>query len=412
MKTLFMQCQLSLDAIKQNKKSALIAFFCMMILVLLTGAIASDMYVPSLPHIASYFQIPGHLAKLTVSLYMLGFAFGQLFWGPLSDSIGRKKALLSGISVGFLGSLICVLSHDIYNLITGRMVQGFGVACSLTIVRSSIRDVLKGEVLAALLGYLSLVFGMVPALAPILGSYIQHFFDWRAVFYVLTIYMIFIVFLVFIFLPETVTNAHKHPLKIKQILKDYVYVASNITFLSCAISAGVCLSGIIAYVTISPFLFQNVIGISVVHYGWLTLYVTITILLGRGLNVVLLRRASSKAAMQVGRWLMLLGGLSMLLTYLIHELNIITVLIPYLIFVLGTGFIFSNASLLAFNAFETKFGIVGALYSFLQLIFAYVTSYIAAKVSAKTQLPLAIILTMLAFIAIGAAIFAHKSKSQ
>ena len=298
------------------------------------------MYVPSLPHIAQYFQVSDYLAKLTVSLYMLGFGFGQLIWGPLSDSYGRKKILIIGISLGFIGSLFCVLAQHIDTLLLGRLIQGLGVACSLTLVRSMIRDVLKGEMLSKLLAYLSLIFGMIPAIAPIIGSYIEYYFDWRAVFYVLTVYMVFVVVMVIIFLPETVARKHIQPFKIKQICIDYVNTFKHAQFLSCAITAGACISGILAYVAISPFLFQSVLGLSVINYGWLTIFIMLVMLLGRGGNVIFLKRSTSFQAMKIGRILMLLGGLLMLVTYVLHLFSVAAILIPYLIFLLGTGLYF------------------------------------------------------------------------
>lgn len=393
----------TLETLKQQSLKQLMPFLILLVLVAITGSAASDMYVPSLPHIAKYFGVDSDLVKLTLTFYMFGFAVAQLIWGALADTFGRRKILITGISVGVLGSLICMFAFNIDLLLLGRLIQGIGVAVTVTLVRTMFRDIMTGKTLAEALGYLSLVFSFTPAAAPIIGSYLQHYFSWRSVFIVITCYMLFVLFLT-CFIPETCAPEHIHPLRLKQTVKNYFNTLKNRQFLLGAISTSAALSGIMAYAAITPFLFQNELGLSVIQYGWLTIFTLMVMLLGRGLNIILLKRKTGASLMIAGRTIMLLGSLLMLLLYFLGFFSVAAVLIPYMIFLFGTGFIFANAAILAFEAFTTKFGIVGAMYGFVQLTGVFITSYIVAKVSEQTQLSFAIILTCLALITIGIAL--------
>lgn len=399
----------TLETLHQLSLKQLVPFLMLLVLIAVTGSAASDMYVPSLPHIAKYFNTTSDLAKLTITFYMFGFATAQLLWGTLADTYGRKKILVTGISVGLLGSLLCVFAINIDMLLIGRLIQGIGVAVTITLVRTMFRDVLKGRMLADALGYLSLIFSFTPAIAPIVGSYLQHYFSWRSVFIFITIYMIMVLVIAFI-IPETCAQEHRHPLNLKQSIKDYGSTLKNKQFVIGFISTGCAIAGIMTYAAITPFLFQNKMGLSVIEYGWLTVFVLAILLLGRGLNIALLKKKTTHTLMAAGRTIMLIGGLLMLLFYFVGFFNVYVVLGPYLIFLLGTGFIFANAAVLAFEAFKTKFGIVGAMYGTLQLLIAFAVSYIAAKVPEQTQLSFAIILTCLALVTIGVG-FKRKNKS-
>ena len=364
------------------------------------GPFASDSYLPSLPAMTQFFVTTDTLMQLTVTLYLLGFSISQLFYGPGSDRFGRRKTILLGLTIAILGSLLCMMAPTPSLLIMGRFIQGMGMGVSNSVFRAIMRDTFSGTRMAKIGSYAGMVFSFAPALAPIIGGYIQASLGWQANFIFLSSLIISVMVLMWRFLPET--NLHLNPdaLRLSIVLRNYALLLSNKSFVGNTLCASFAFSGIIAYYVASPFLMQNVLHLSAVAYGWLAMTVAGGLILGHLANSLLVVRMGMKFMILSGILIMFFSGILMYAIGWYGWLNVPVIMIPTLTFIAGGGFVYANAAAGAFHDFAKMAGSAGAMYGCLQILGTVLTSLLVAGLEAHNQLGLALIYILLGLLSL------------
>jgi DHA1 family 2-module integral membrane pump EmrD-like MFS transporter len=382
------------EHITQNTKNETSTFTlcCLLMAIMIISSAATDMYVPSLPYLAHYFQATPDDVKWTITLYLLGFVISQLIYGPLSDRYGRKAILLSALSIALFGSILCVFANSIYMLWLGRFIQGLGVC--VTLIRSIAQDKFHGPQLSQVVATLSVAYGFAPVIAPLVGGYLQEYFHWRSVFVVLFLYLSILSLVIWKLLPETNGQQH-HDLTWKRLTNDYKLALTNNNFLVHAICASAAMSGVIGYYAMSPFLLQKTLGLSAVEYSWLVVVVAAGMLIGKGLNTLLIKKFDLDTLIVVGNSLMLSGAGIMLIFGMLGYLSVTLIVLPFILFTTGTGLVFSNAMVAAFRSINKAGGTASAVYTCIQIGGTFCASILVAHLSQNTQIPLAIFLTIL-----------------
>ena len=152
------------------------------------GAAAIDMYLPSLPSIESELGGVSGSAQFTLSSFFIGLGLGQLFYGPISDSLGRRKVLVVGLLIYCLGSLFCFFAGTMMELVAARFFQALGAAAGGVIARAMVRDVFTGKKAAQAQSFINLAFSFTPLMAPLFGGYLLIFFGWRSIFLALLLF--------------------------------------------------------------------------------------------------------------------------------------------------------------------------------------------------------------------------------
>ena len=169
------------------------------------GPLTTDMYLPSLPDIARLLNASTAQVQLTVSAYLLGFAFGQIFYGPLADRHGRKPVLLGAMALYCAASLACALSTSIEMLIAARALQALGGSGGIVLARAIVRDLYSGARAGRELSLIGAVMALAPVLAPLIGGVLQTGFGWRSVFFTLVGGGFFGAAIVWPLMPETLS---------------------------------------------------------------------------------------------------------------------------------------------------------------------------------------------------------------
>lgn len=379
----------------ENKNKLTRAIFVVIIMFTSLAQVAADMYTPSLPYIAKSLGTNSNAMQLTMSIYMLGFSLSHLYYGPLSDRIGRKPPILNGIILCMLGSLFCFLAPSGNVIIIGRFIQGMGMGACSSVGRPLLRDYVSGGQLAKLGSHLGMINVFVVASAPALGGYIQHYLGWRANFIVLFLYSGLTLYLLWKMLPETNHHLNPQATQLKPMLANYRIVLASKTFIGYTLCSCFAYAGLIAYMTVAPFLMQSVVGLSPVEFGWLSFLIACSFFLSTFINARWVLKWGIAAMVLAGSILIFLSGLLMLCLGTAGFLNTWVIMLPVAILSLGVGFTFANAFAGAFHPFPTMSGSAGALYGFIQVLGASVASALMATLHASTQIPLAIMLTLL-----------------
>ncbi|KTC90968.1 Multidrug resistance protein D [Fluoribacter dumoffii] len=372
--------------------------FMMMILV----QISIDQYVPSLPAITKSFHTTESSIQFTVFIFMFGLGVSHIFFGPLSDKIGRKLPLIYGIGISVFGCLCCLLAPSVAILTLGRFLQGFGIGACSSVGRSLIRDLFTDRYLSKIGSYVGMASTLLLVASPIWGGFIQEHFGWRANF--LFIFIVGLTFWIFILwvLPETNKNLNPDATKIRVIQHNYLALLKSKIFLGYTLCACFACAGLVAYLTIAPFLFQNVLGLSPLEYGQLSIFIAVAICLSGVINSQLVMHKGVPYMLFIGVFLMLSGGGIMLSFALAGITNVLTIMVPIALFSMGAGFTFINAFSGVFHPFPQIAGTVAALYVSLQDLTAALTSGIIALIKIQGQLSLAVILLVLGLSAVAA----------
>jgi len=365
----------------------------LIILIIIVTPFASDSYSPSLPAITQALHSTPNKIQLTMSLYLLGLALSQLFYGPLSDRFGRRIIILIGLVICMIGSLFCALSISLAFILAARFIQGAGAGVCNSVFRAILRDKFVGHKMAQAGAFVGLFYTLALAVAPIIGGYIQHYLGWRANFIFVTMVISSIFIILTIYLPESHLNKDPHALRFKNIFNNYFTLFTSPVFLGYATLSSISFSGIIAYFTVAPFLLQNIVGLNAVQFGWLSLGIACGICIGQYINIKLVLRLGTLSLLWIGLFTAFFAGLLMLAFALANIINAWVIMVPVILYTTAAGLVFSNANANAFHTFGHIAGIAGAVYGFLQILGSTLTSILLSTLHAHSQVPLAYIFT-------------------
>ena len=368
------------------------------VIVLLMMALmqtTTDQYIPSLPAITKLFHSNAASIQLTLTFFMLGLSLSHIFYGPLSDRIGRKPPLMFGVGLSIFGSVICFLAPSVSVLILGRFLQGFGIGCCSSVGRSLIRDLFADRLLAQIGSYVGVVSIFIMAASPTLGGYIQEHFGWRSNFLFLIIFGLIVWVLAMIILPETNKNLNPKATQIKVMRANYLSLLRSKVFLGYTLCACFACAGLVSYLTIAPFLFQNVLGLSPLQFGKLTFFIAGAICISGLVNSQLVMSRGISFMVFIGVLCMILGGLILLIVSLLGKTQVLCIMLPVALFSVGAGFTFINAFPGAFHSFPHIAGTAAALYASMQDLSAFFASGFIALSQGYGVYSLAIILLIL-----------------
>ncbi|AWY21754.1 MFS transporter [Moraxella bovis] len=234
----------------------------MMGVMIAIGPLAIDMYLPALPTMADDFGVSVSEVSKSVPFYFIGLVFGQLFYGPFSDRVGRVLPMYMGMTIFVIASVICATTTSELVLFVARTLQALGACVTAVVTRAAIRDTLNPIQGARAFSLMVLVMGLAPILAPSLGALILGFTDWHALFWFLAGYGVFNIILTKLFLKETLAPENRNTKPISQTFASYLDLAKDKTFIIPAVAGGVLQGAFFIYLSISSELFMVNFGLS------------------------------------------------------------------------------------------------------------------------------------------------------
>ncbi len=236
-------------------------------LLIILGALSAfaplsiDMYLPALPALGRGFGASASQTQLTLNACLLGLALGQMIAGPLSDALGRRRPLLVGVAAYAAASLLCVIAPSIGALVLLRFVQGLAGAAGIVIARAVMRDWYTG-VAARYFSLLMLVNGLAPILAPVIGGQLRRVASWRGIFVTLALIGVLLLLATARGLPETLARADRHTGSVPATLATFRRLLADRSFVGHALSSGFAFAAMFAYIAGSPFVLQDIYGVS------------------------------------------------------------------------------------------------------------------------------------------------------
>tara|TARA_R110002167_G_scaffold19262_1_gene71309 strand:- start:3352 stop:4584 length:1233 start_codon:yes stop_codon:yes gene_type:complete len=237
----------------------LFEFVALMALMTSLVALSIDAVLPALSQIGADLNITDpRQSHLIVSLFFVGMAFGQLYYGPLSDSKGRRYAIISGLIVFAIGSLVCIYAESLEVMLIGRVIQAFGVSGPRIATLAVIRDKYDGEAMARVMSFIMMVFILVPMLAPSFGQAILFWFSWQYIFSSFLIFGLVTGLWFFIRQPETLPKEKRLTFSWSQLWVSSKFILTNKLVMFYTISSGIIFGAFLAYISSSQTLFQDI----------------------------------------------------------------------------------------------------------------------------------------------------------
>lgn len=227
-----------------------------------------DMYLPSFLNIAQDLQVNAEQVQHTLTFFTFGMAVGQLFWGPVGDSYGRKPIILLGVLVAAVIAFILTDVNSIQNFTALRFTQGFFGSAPVVLVGALLRDLFDKNELSKMMSIITLIFMVAPLLAPIIGGYIVKIFHWHMIFYVICIMGLLSALLVLLVIPETHRRENRIPLRLNIVARNFVTLWQQKEVLGYMLSSGLGFGGIFAFLTAGSIVYIGLYGVPVDQFGY------------------------------------------------------------------------------------------------------------------------------------------------
>ncbi|WP_095497679.1 Bcr/CflA family multidrug efflux MFS transporter [Paraferrimonas haliotis] len=251
-----------------DARSPTLAFILMLGALGALTPLAIDIYLPAMPMIADSLGAAAGTIQMTLTPYVTGFAIGQLFYGPISDALGRRPVLMLGLGGFIATSLLCALVNDAQWLVLVRVLQGLSGAAVSVIIMALVRDLYEREDFARTMSFITLVVTLAPLIAPILGGYISVWLGWRAIFWLLMLVAMIVMLVSWWRVPETLAPQNRQPLQFRATLKNYSRLLGSPAPMALVFSGALSFSGMFTFLTAGPFVYINLFGVSVENFGY------------------------------------------------------------------------------------------------------------------------------------------------
>ena len=232
------------------------------------GPFSIDTIFPAFPQMGAQLAADKVAMQQTISVYLIAYALMSLVHGPLSDAIGRRRVILAGLFVFALASAGCALSHDLTTLLWFRALQGLSAGVGLIVGRAVIRDVLHGDDAQRLMSQVSMIFGIAPAIAPVIGGWILGWSAWPVIFWFLVVFSIVLWFATLVALPETHPQPSRLPLRAKPLMRNYVAIFLNPRFQRLAAAGTFNFGALFLYIASAPAFVLDLMHLNERSFAW------------------------------------------------------------------------------------------------------------------------------------------------
>lgn len=342
------------------------------------GAFAIDTFLPSFPAIADQFSVSMAVVQQALSAYLLAFSFMSLFYGTLSDSFGRRPVILASLLLFTAASIGAAFAPSFGWLLTFRVLQGLSAGGGRVIGQAIIRDRFSGAAAQRLMSHVTLVFGLAPAIAPVLGGYLHVAFGWRSVFVFMTVLGLALLAACLRFLPESLPPASRirfHPVTLAE---NYWNALRHPQFVARTLAVGLGFGGLGLYIASAPSFIIKILHLPETAFAWLFLPMIGGMMIGSAFSARLAHRVRPPAVLRIGFACM---GLAAGVNLVYNGFFVAAVpwaVLPIMLYTFGLGLTMPVMSLMTLDLFPKVRGMAASLVSFVQmLIFSLVSGVIA-----------------------------------
>ena len=352
------------------------------------GPFTIDTYLPSFPAIARDFAVGALEMQQTLAVYLLCFAVMTLFHGTLSDSFGRRPVILAGLCIFSLASVGCALAQDFGQLLLFRGVQGLSAGVGMVVGRAIIRDSFEGHEAQRLMALVTMIFGLAPAIAPVIGGWLQSGFGWRAVFVFLALYGVLLLAACAWRLPETLPA--RQPFALAPLAGNYLRLGTNRRLLLLSSAVAFNFSGFFIYIVSAPALIYDLLGLRETQFAWLFVPGISGVMSGAFLSGRLAGRVAPRRTVGIG-YAVMSGATAFNLGYSgFFDPALPWTVLPVMCYTFGMALAMPSITLIALDLFPQNRGMTSSLLGFQHSFFTAVTAGVISPLLSHAALTLAL----------------------
>jgi DHA1 family bicyclomycin/chloramphenicol resistance-like MFS transporter len=382
----------------------------MLMVAIAVSEAATDIYIPSLPGLVTYFNSNEQTISLTLSMGLLGFCVAAFIYGPLSDSLGRRKLILFGIFIFTVGTFACSVAQSARFLLFARFIQGLGIATPYVIGIAIVKDLYREEQFSKIMSNIHMVAAISPMIAPIIGGYIDNYFGWQTSFILIGV-LGFILLLCFRSIPETHITHNLPPISLKNILLNYKKLISNPQFMSYALISGITYAGIWSYISTVPF-FLSTLGIKVTQYGYYHAVLVLACFIGTYINSRNVEKYGVNKMLAGSLFVSAFGSLCLVLVALFWQNSPKMIYTAMAIYCIGMAGGFANATTRAMEVFRDIKGSASSALSCIECLVPATFVCILSYFKSATMLAPAIAILIAAFASLGLYLWQSLNNSR
>jgi DHA1 family bicyclomycin/chloramphenicol resistance-like MFS transporter len=386
-------------------------------LILILGALSAfaplsiDMYLPAFPTLARDLHSQPSAVQLTLTSFVVGLALGQLVAGPLSDALGRRRPLVIGLAGYIIASLLCAFAVTVPELILLRLLQGLTGAAAIVIARAIVRDLYTGADAARFFSLLILVNGLGPILAPVIGAQVMRVTSWRGVFFVLATIGAVLLVATFMGLGETLPRERRRTGGAPDTLRTFARLLRDRGFVGYALAGGFGYAGLFAYIGASPFVLQDIYGLSPQGFSLVFAINALGIMVTSQTGARVVHRSGPEALLGVGLAMSALGAIGLVTSAAFH-LGLPGVLLSFFALVSSIGFILPNGVALALADHARVAGTASALIGMTQYLLGGAIAPLVGVAGSHTAIPVTVVISATVTAAIASLVIARTTSRR
>ncbi|POA31296.1 MULTISPECIES: multidrug effflux MFS transporter [unclassified Pseudomonas] len=361
----------------------------LLLVVVCLPRVTIDIYLPALPAMADALRASDAQLQLTLTLYMVGYAFSMLIGGPLCDRFGRRPVLIGGTALYLMATLMCALARDVEVLIVARMLQALGGCCGTVIGRVMVRDRFDRHEQTRLLSRISMGMAISPMVAPMIGSLIETAFGWRGVFAVLSVIAALTLILISLLLPETRPSAQPDTRQ-QGTLRIYARLLRDRYFLRYSLAIGCVYCTYFPFIAESSTLLQRTLHLSSMEYAQVFAVTVAGYVLGSNLFRRLSARHDADTLIGYAITLNLVGSLLLIMATRLWPEALLSIVCPMLLIMLSVGIAIPACQLAVLQPFSAIAGTASGLFFFIQMAMTAVCGFVTGKLSDGSVYPMMI----------------------
>jgi drug resistance transporter, Bcr/CflA subfamily len=354
------------------------------------GPFSIDAYLPAFHAIGSEFDVPQLAVQQTLSIYLFAYAFMMLWHGALADALGRRPVVLASLAIYALATLGCAIAGNIETLWLFRALQGLCAGAGIVVGRAIIRDRFHGAEAQRLMSQITLVFGVAPAIAPVLGGVLLNAFGWRAVFWLLLALVVALLTWASKRLPETLPVSARQSLLPRHLWRNYVNVLRRPEFLLLGAMPALNFAAFFLYIASAPSFLMDLLGVSSYGFAWLFIPMIAGVMIGAFISGRTAGMMTPLRTIGLGYILMFIGVATDLAVAALVPPGVPWHVLPIMIYAIGSSVTMPSATLLLLDLFPTMRGLASSLQGFLQFVLAAINAGSIAPLLAGSLLALAL----------------------
>lgn len=354
------------------------------------GPFAIDTYLPAFGAIRDELDATQIAVQQTLSAYLFAFALMLLWHGALSDALGRRPVVIGTLAVFAFATLGCAIAGNIESLWLFRAVQGLCAGAPMVVGRALIRDRFHGPEAQKLMSQVTLIFGIAPAIAPVIGGALLNAFGWRSIFWFLLAFTIALIGWCVRSLPETLPPSARQPLHPKALFRNYRAVLGRLDFLLLAAIPALNFAAFFLYVAVAPVFLVDLLGVSTRGFAWLFVPMITGIMVGATVSGRIAGNLSPERSIRLGYGFAFAGVAINLGMVALHPGHVAWHVLPIFVFCIGSAIIMPTITLILLDLFPSMRGLASSLQGFVQFSIAALNAGTIAPLLASSLLALAL----------------------